>query len=138
MAQRRVTSSTTVSSRAPSGTVTTAAAQSSATRGRSARRSAGGTNGTTSASSSSSATGTATPGPYSADSEGDRISAEPKPEKPRTVPASSAAPTATANAADVTSRLAPPASITRRDATGRSGGQAVAVGDRGGLGPAAD
>src|SRR4051794_41801772 len=37
------------------------------------------------------------------------MSAEPKPEKPRTTPARSAAPIAAANVAERTSRLAPPA-----------------------------
>src|SRR6185295_10432039 len=40
------------------------------------------------------------------------MSAEPKPEKPRTTPASTAAPTAAANSAEKTSRLAPPTCTT--------------------------
>src|SRR3954447_12743839 len=43
------------------------------------------------------------------------MSAEPKPEKPRTAPARMAAPTAAANDAERTSRVVPPAWITARD-----------------------
>src|SRR3954447_6141904 len=42
------------------------------------------------------------------------MSAEPKPEKPRTAPARTAAPTAAANDAERTSRVVPPAWITAR------------------------
>src|SRR3954468_6753959 len=70
---------------------------------------AGRSKGPASPNSSRSATGTATAGPYSAASDGERMSAEPKPEKPRTAPARIAAPTAAANVAERTSRLAPPA-----------------------------
>src|SRR3954469_3828188 len=109
IAHRSARSSTTLRRYAPTGTVIVAATQSSPVRPRSITRRAGGTNGPASANSSSSATGTATAGPYSAASEGERMSAEPKPEKPRTTPARSAAPIAAANVAERTSRLAPPA-----------------------------
>ena len=99
--------------------MTAAAAHSERVRRRSTSRAAGGTNGPERTSSRSSATGTAISGPYSADSEGDRISAEPKPEKPRTTPASSAANIAAAKVAESTSTLAPAAWITAgADGTG--------------------
>src|SRR3954454_8502581 len=109
IAHRSARSSTTLRRYAPRGTVTVAATHSSPVRRRSITRRAGGTNGPASANSSSSATGTATAGQYSAASEGERMSAEPKPENPRTTPARSAASIAAANVAERTSRLAPPA-----------------------------
>src|SRR3954454_19281851 len=115
MIHRSVVASITESTYAPTGTMTAAARHSVAVRRRSTSFSAGGTNGPASANSRSSATGTATAGPYSAASEGERISAEPKPEKPRTAPARTAAPTAAANDAERTSRVVPPAWITARD-----------------------
>src|SRR4051812_30538012 len=109
IAQRSVRSSTMVRTYAPMGTVIAAATHRTPVRARSITRRAGGTNGPASANSRRSATGTATAGPYSAASDGDRMSAEPKPEKPRTTPASNAAPIAAANVAERRSRLAPPA-----------------------------
>src|SRR3954466_8334394 len=115
MIHRSVVASITESTYAPTGTMTAAARHSVAVRRRSTSFSAGGTNGPASANSRSSAPGTAPAGPYSAASEGERISAEPKPEKPRTAPARTAAPTAAANDGGGARGAPPPAWITARD-----------------------